>query len=203
MDTGARPTSGWVYMYVISNGSVTASLGCATSPTSAGPSMPGGYTYAAYAGAMWLDGSQNLFRQRQRSRRTQYVVTAATNTTVPPVIANGTAGTWSATNPTLAAVSVTSVVPLTAGVVFIVNTMKYHAGSAAHILAAPNTSWGGTGNGPAGSNNQGWPVSTDTAAPNQLSMASFILEATTVAWASDAAGGAISGFGWEDSYSAG
>ncbi len=60
MDTGSRPTSGWVYTYVISNGSVTAGLATATSPTAGSPSYPSGYIYAAYAGAMYCDGSQNL-----------------------------------------------------------------------------------------------------------------------------------------------
>lgn len=84
MDTGSRPTSGYVYNYIISNGSVTAGLSTATSPTSAGPTMPGGYTYAVYVGAMWLDGSQNLFRMRQQKDWMQFVVTSATNTAAFP-----------------------------------------------------------------------------------------------------------------------
>lgn len=84
MDTGARPTSGFVYNYIISNGSVTAGLSSAVSPTAAGPTMPGGYTYAVYVGAMWCDASQNLFRMRQQKDWMQFVVTSATNTAAFP-----------------------------------------------------------------------------------------------------------------------
>ena len=81
MDTGARPTSGWVYCYLISNGSVTAGLACATSPSAGNPIFPGGYTYYGYVGAMYCDASQNLMRTRQNGKyRPTYNVTTATNT---------------------------------------------------------------------------------------------------------------------------
>lgn len=92
MDTGARPTSGFVYNYIINNGSVTAGLSTATSPSSAGPTLPGGYTYAVYVGAMWCDGSQNLFRMRQQKDWSQFTVTSATNTAAFPSL-GFTAGT--------------------------------------------------------------------------------------------------------------
>lgn len=80
MDTGARPTSGYVYCYIISNGTVTAGLATATAPSAGGPTLPGGYTYQNYVGAMFCDGSQNLFRSRQQRDTVHYVVTPATNT---------------------------------------------------------------------------------------------------------------------------
>lgn len=80
MDTGARPTSGYIYCYIISNGSVTAGLATVTAPSAGGPALPGGYTFQNYVGAMFCDGSQNLFRSRAQRDTTHIVVTPATNT---------------------------------------------------------------------------------------------------------------------------
>lgn len=201
MDTGARPTSGWVYLYAIDNGSVTASLGSATSPTAGAPTLPGGYTYYTFVGAMWLDGSQNLFRSKQKGNHTQWTIVASTNTPNPPNIANGSAGSYSATSPTLATASVVSFVPLTAGSIMVVATNKYGAGTAASAILAPSTAWGGTNNGPSGSANTGLPwYCSSSAAVDGAEIVTFVLEGTTVAWCSNAAGGGISSFGWIDSW---
>lgn len=84
MDAGARPTSGYVYCYIISNGSVTAGLATVTAPSAGGPVLPGGYTFQNYVGAMFCDGSQNLFRSRAQRDTTHIVVTPATNTAAFP-----------------------------------------------------------------------------------------------------------------------
>lgn len=203
MDTGGRPTSGWVYLYLISNGSATAGLASATSPTVGSPSFPSGYIYSTYVGAMYCDGSQNLLRSRQRGNRAQYVVVASTNTAICPVIANGVAGTYSATTPTLAAVTVTGnsgKVPLTAAIIVINASNAYGSGSLSNVIIAPNTAWGGTNNGPAGSAGQIYPCYLPNTA-GHLQQLQLMLEAATIAWAADAAGGGISCGGWFDGWS--
>lgn len=204
MDTGARPTSGWVYCYLISTGSVTAGLATATSPTAGGPTMPGGYSYSVYVGAMYCDASQNLLRSSQNGRTAQYKVTTSTNTAVVPPIANGTAGTWSTTSPVLAAVTVTGnsgVVPLTAGEIHVTATNFWKAGALALLVVAPNTAWGGTNNGPQGSAGQIYPIHLSNNASQIVQGAAWItLEAATIAWASTGAGAAIGCVAWRDYY---
>ena len=80
MDTGTRPTSAFVYLYLISNGSTTSGLATATSPSSGNPTMPSGYTYALYVGAMPLDNSKNLYPVTLSSSRAQYVTKQVTPT---------------------------------------------------------------------------------------------------------------------------
>lgn len=206
MDTGARPTSGWVYCYIINNGSTTAGLATATSPTVGLPSpFPGGYSNFAFVGAMYCDSAQNLLRSRQIGRKADYVLVAATNTAVAPNIANGSAGTASVTSPILSAVTVagnTGVVPLTAGSIVINATNQYKGNTATTVNVAPNTAWGGTNNGPNGSAGNVWSYYSTTGSGFGGQM-EFVLEAATIAWASNGVGGAISCPSWTDYYSAG
>ncbi len=135
MDTGARPTSGWVYCYIINNGSVTAGLATATSPTAGLPSpFPGGYSNFAYVGAMRCDGSQNLLRTRQQGRAVGYTVVTATNTPALPSMITGAQTFWTA-------VAVASFIPLTAGEIKLCLGLSV-AGSAGTAAAAPNNSYG-------------------------------------------------------------
>lgn len=202
MDTLPRPTSGWVYIYLISNGSVTAGIATTTSPTAGSFSpVPSGYIYSCYVGAMYCDGSQNLMRTLQEGNIAEYKLVAASNTTIPPNISNGTVGTYSATAPTLSAVSITNVVPLTASSIYVTANSQWKGGAAATLLVAPSTTWGGANNGPQGSNGVTYPiaiVATGTQMPNLAAWIS--LEATTIAFASSAAGGAVSCLGWRDYY---
>lgn len=96
MDGSSRPASGWVYIYVISTGSGSAGLASNTSPLSGAPTLPAGYSFYAYVGAMRCDGSSNLLRTIQKGCDAQYQITAATNTTVPPSMATGSAAVWTA-----------------------------------------------------------------------------------------------------------
>lgn len=202
MDTGSRPTSGWVYVYLIDNGSAPASLASATSPTAGVPTLPGGYTYSGYVGAMYCDGSQNLLRTRQEGRRSEYQPTAATNTLIIPTIDNGVKGTYSDTSPTLTAVTVTGnsgFVPLTAGSIIVVANAKWKAGTLSNIIVAPIVGYGGTNNGPEGSGGQSYPIFIH--AQELGAVAELLLATTTIAWASSQAGAAISCQGWTDYYS--
>lgn len=96
MDGEARPTSGWVYLYAISTGSGSAGLGTTTSPLSGPPTLPAGYSFYAYIGAMRCDGSQNLMRTKQLGNKAQYTIIAATNTAAMPTMTSGTAALWTA-----------------------------------------------------------------------------------------------------------
>lgn len=100
MDGNARPTSAWVYLYVISTGSGSAGLGSPTSPLVGPPTLPAGYSFYAYIGAMRCDGSSNLMNSKQKGNSSQYSPQAAGNTTVMPSIVSASAGiaVWTATS---------------------------------------------------------------------------------------------------------
>ena len=202
MDTGSRPTSGWVYLYEINNGSVSAGLATATSPTAGLPNpFPGGYSYFNFVGAMYCDGSQNLLRTYQRGRAAQYQITASTNTALIPIIGNGAAGSFSNNSPTLASVTVAGngqVVPLTAGAIKVVVYNNWKNGTGASVLVAPNTGWGGTNNGPVGSVGQVFPLYLNSASSSTGIVGEIVLESTAIAWCSSASGGAIGCQGWTD-----
>lgn len=199
MDVGSRPTSGWVYLYLISNGSVTAGLASATSPTSGGPTYPSGYIYSYFAGAMYCDGSQNLKRIKQYGNRAWYSLVASTNTAIPPNIVNGAGGTFSTTSPTLTTASVTGVVPLTASAIVIGVTNGYGGGTLGNVIVAPNTAWGGTNNGPEGSAGNVYPVYLPNANHGNI-QATMQLESTNIAYATANSGAGISCLGWIDNW---
>lgn len=95
----SRPASGWVYLYAISTGSGSAGLATITSPLVGAPTLPAGYSFYAYIGAMYCDGSSNLLRTIQKGNRSQYSPQAAGNTTAMPTIVSASAGiaVWTAT----------------------------------------------------------------------------------------------------------
>lgn len=109
MDGNARPTSAWVYLYAISTGSGVAGLGSPTSPLIGPPTLPAGYSFYAYIGAMRCDGSSNLMSSKQRGNKSQYAPQSAGNTTVMPSIVSAALGitVWTAT-------SIATFVPATA-----------------------------------------------------------------------------------------
>jgi hypothetical protein len=196
LDTGTRANSTWYNFYLISNGTATAGLASlsATSPT-----MPSGYTYKCRLGAMRTDGSANFYRTLQIGAVTQYKVVAGSNTLLPPLIQNGTLGTVSVTSPTLATITVkgsgSNVIPPTAGALFI---LARATGGGAGVLVAPNTSWGGANNGPAGANGVIYPVYASSSTITLNQGAWIDLEATTIAAALDNANDKISILSWRD-----
>lgn len=200
MDGEPRPASGWVFLYAISTGTGSAGLASIQTPFGGGPALPAGYSYLAYLGAMYCDGSSNLLRSRQLGSKSQYMITASSNTAVPPNIANGTAGTISTTAPALAAASVSSVVPLTASAINVLVADAWEGGSGSDVIVAPNSAYGGSNNGPRGSNGMVFPLYNITQVENCL--VTIQLESTNIYWASNAAGGAISCLGWTDYCSA-
>ncbi len=201
MDVGSRPTSGWVYNYVINNGSVTAGLATATSPTAGLPTLPGGYTTYAYAGAMFCDGSQNLLRAFQNGRDSQCRV----DTAITPILSSGSVGTTSTTSPVLSAVTVISptlgFAPATAGQLRVVGYTAWKSAGPHVIMLAPNTAWGGVGNGPQGTLGMVWPIFNN--ALGTTNEAIIQPQGGSVGWASSGAGGVLGLLGWTDYWSAG
>ena len=190
----ARPTSNWGYIWLVGNGSTMGAIGSASSTA---PTLPSGYTYKCRVGAMQFNGAQNLARTRQAGSVSQY------QGVVIPNLGNGITGTYSTTSPVLATATVagaTSCAPPTATAAHIVATGTWKGGGGSSVLVAPGTAWGGTNNGPQGSAGQQWPIWVNGAA---FSVSDWlVLEGTTIAWAADAAGGAVSCSGWRDAVNA-
>ena len=202
MDVGSRPTSGWVYCYLISTGAATAGLASATSPTSAGPTLPSGYIYSMYVGAMYCDASKNLLRSKQQGRTSGFQVTLGTNTGTYPIMASGTAGTFDSSSPALIAVTATGnsgKFPLTAGECNVVVSNNWKNNTSSAVLVTGSSQMTGSNNGPAGSNGQIFPVylpSTIVPGAN----AWILLESASIYWCSSQLGGAIGAQGWRDYY---
>lgn len=190
MDTGARPTSNWVYCYLISTGSGANTLATQNPPSTGGPGLPGGYSYFVYVGAMFCDGSQNLLRTKQLGRDTQYTVTSATNTANLPAMASGTVGSISV--PTWVAVGVSPFVPATAGKI----KLAVHADQAnCNVMLAPNNNYGPT----VSTTNPPYYGIVGSTSAHALPTVEMVLESTNVYWASNA-NASMWAAGWTDYY---
>jgi hypothetical protein len=195
LDAGAVASASWYAVHAIYNSNTQTAAGL-LSLSATNPTLPSGYTYSARLG--WVrtqTGGTSLLNILQYGRQAQYVIDAGV-TTVTRDISNGVQGTYSATSPTLAAVSVANFVPTTASAIRVGGTGNWKNGAGANIAVAPSTSWGGTNNGPEGSNGNTWFL-TRLTAETSIGV-EFILEATTIAWCSNAAGGEICCYGWTD-----
>jgi hypothetical protein len=106
LDTGAKGSLTWYYIWAISNGSTTAGL-FSTSSTS--PTMPSGYTYKALVGAIKTDGTGNFLSISQIGR---YVAAQQFNFTG---LSSGPLTISSAVPPTAKAVSGFFMAPAGAG----------------------------------------------------------------------------------------
>ncbi len=106
LDTGARATSTWYNLFLISNGTTTAGL---ASLSATAPTMPGAYTFKVRVGAMRTDGSGNFLRSKQVGNKTTNLTSAANL----PAMVTGNIGS------TYTAVSVSNFVPPTAVSIFV------------------------------------------------------------------------------------
>jgi hypothetical protein len=198
LDAGTVAASTWYYVWLIDNGSAIAGL---ASLSSTAPTMPSGYTYKCRVGAMQTDGSSNLYRMLQVGNGTQYKITAGVaNNTVVQSIANGVAGTYSSTSPTLATATVRGnafCAPSTATRISVVANNNWKSGASSNVIVAPTTAWGGANNGEAGSAGQSYPIAL-ASTTNMGAQATLVLEADTIAWASNAAGAQIGCLGYTD-----
>ena len=182
MDGEARPTSGWVYLYMISNGTLTAGLGSSTTS----PTLPAGYIYACYMGAMRTDGSANLLRTKQLGNRTQY-------TASPQQILLGATGSISV--PTWTSFALGAYIPPTAttGIFSVGNNSTNSV-----TMVAPNSGYGAytsTTNPPPCLVQAGAGVVSNT------QICEFLLESTNV-YAAAVNNGLILSFGWRDAVGA-
>lgn len=195
MDGESRPASGWLYVYAISTGSGMAGLGTTVSPLGGPPSLPAGYSYYAYLGAMRCDGSSNLLRTRQRGIKASYTVTAATNTAAYPIVATGSSGTINASTFTGTAEAVGAFVPPTASTIKIVLGCP-SAGGAEVAAVAPNAAFAGYGSTtnpvPWSSNNMGLSVSPSP------QVGDILLETTNIYYACSGSDGRLQAMGWDD-----
>jgi hypothetical protein len=192
MDGESPGTNSWVYLWLIDNGSASAVLGSLASGNALGPVLPSGYTYKCRVGAMYVDSSGNLMRTLQYGNYTQYVVTPTTNTAALPTIIKGVSG--STTTPTWTAASVSSVVPPTATAI----SMSLVNAGIATAMAAPNGNYG------AYNNAANYPplVSYSTASSVTATASTFILESSSVYYASNQANDGLFALGWKDSVNA-
>jgi len=199
LDTGAFAINTWYYVWVIYNG-VTATTAGLLSASATAPTMPSGFTYKARFGAIRAGAGPAFVNMMQKGRRAQYLVgTYGGNAlAVPPVIINGVTGTFSVTSPTLASTSVANFVPTTASAIHVLGNQFWESGTSANLLVAPNTQFGGTNNGPGGSNGMSYPIMIRNTTAQDNKAAWLLLESAAIAVASDAAGGAVSCLGWED-----
>lgn len=198
MDGEAPGISAWIDLFGIDNGTAAAGLGSLAAGNGQTPVLPTNYTYKCYLGAVRVDSSGNLLHTIQHGVRTQYVVTAASNTAALPVIDSGSKGTVT-TPSTWIAEPISSFVPPTAGVIEL--NLQIQNGTNGAALAAPNNAYGSiasTTNPPPCSENGGGVTALT------LSMScSFVIEpANTVYYSSSTASAALAAEGWIDAVNA-
>lgn len=187
MDGEARGTSSWIYLYIINNGTTTAALGTKTSPLSGAPTLPSGYTYYTYVGAMFVDSSGDLLRTLQLGNKAHYVITASTNTAALPIMGNGSAGSTS--TPTWVGITLAGFVPPTADTIVLAANADV-GGTATTVLAAPNNAYGnGTSTNPP-------PIVVGTATTAAINP--MPIESTSIYWASGGTDGYLFCLGWTD-----
>jgi hypothetical protein len=194
LDTGSRAQATWYYVFAIYN-PTTDTVGCLASTSSTAPTMPSGYTFKARIGVVrTAPASVNLMGTHQYGRRVQYVIGLAQTTGARLVIDSGSKGTYSTTGPVLATAAITDFIPTTASQIHVAGSTNYQGGTTSAILVAPSADWGGTQNGPAGSNGVVYPIWTT--AGNQSAW--LTREGDNIAWAASASGGAVACIGFED-----
>lgn len=196
LDTGVLSAATWYNIWAIDNGATTSALG---SISATAPTMPSGYTYKCRLGTAQTDVSSHFRSFLQSGSSTSITIGSG----ALPIIASGVAGTVGA-NPVLVSATIAGngfCVPPTATDILINASSTYTNASAANVLVAPDTSWSGTGNGPAGANGVVWPLYLPGATAMNLQVA-LKLEATTIYWASSAAGGALACQGYKDAVNA-
>lgn len=110
LDTGSEATSTWYYLWVIYNGSTTASLLSTSSTT---PTMPSGYTYKGLVGAVYNDSGGDFITIEQHNK----FVAISSNTAI-----NNNSST------SYTSVSLSSIVPATAATVHGTNWMNNAGG---------------------------------------------------------------------------
>ncbi len=144
LDTGARATDTWYYIWVIYNNTTTTTASLLSTQSAIGSlTLPSGYTFGARVGSIRTNatGSGNFERIRKEGARAQY-----TTMTTNQRAAYATANVGDPAVPTWVAVAVrgatTQAVPPTAK--RIIGYVRGQEGAAGteYIIAAPNNSYG-------------------------------------------------------------
>lgn len=190
MDGEVPGTSQWLYLWATDNGSAAGGL---LSTSSTAPTLPSGYSYKCYLGAVRVDGSSFLLRTIQRGNRAHYVVTAATNTaTLPTVHTTGALSFWTAQ-------SMTAFVPATATTAWLACFAQVFSSQSAGVAA--NASYpAGTGGGV-----QFFALGVTATATDIASTVPIVFEAAQNIYLGDAAGSGlflVSADGWIDAVNA-
>lgn len=134
MDVGTLPTSGWIYIYAVSNGSVIGGL---ASLSSSGPTMPVGFTFRKRLGAMRTDSSAHLLRTRQLGIRAAYTPVTGSNTTGLPQISNFTGSVPAAWT----AETISNFVPPTAAQIKVTLFSQMNASQTGSVGVVPNNNY--------------------------------------------------------------
>lgn len=192
LDTGALANNTWYFVYIISNGSSSASL---LSTNSFAPTMPSGYVYKYRVGAVKTGGAATFLRTIQRGNRAQYEVIAASTTPNLPQLGSGISG--SPTVPTWTSVGVSAgTVPATATRI---QGFMASQSSGQRFMCAPSNAYGAynsaTNPPPVG-------VISGNTQPALTIPFEFALESTNIFWASDAAAVQLVVMGWTDNVNA-
>lgn len=95
LDTGSVAVSTTYSIWLIDNGT---SPQCLLHAGFTDPTLPGGYTYQLWVGAISTDavGGGNFYRMRQVGQYAEFTVIGSTNTAAYPVISNSAVGTTAA-----------------------------------------------------------------------------------------------------------
>lgn len=199
LDSGTMANNTFYSVWVIYN-NVTVSGLISLSATS--PTLPAGYTYRARLG--WVKtgaASTNLHRTLQAGRRTQYVVTAGSQTTSLPVITSSFGTFW--TSQTVRGAN--SFVPVTAGIARVQLQANFSgaSGSTQQVGVAPNNAYA-TVNGTSPYPPMGYLVApvVNTIAQTINQLGEIVLESNNLFTGAAATTGTVtpvlSAFGWED-----
>lgn len=183
LDTGALAASTWYSVWRIGKADGTRSWLISLSATA--PTMPAGYTHKARVGWIRTDGTANKFPLvfKQYGRRVQYAPIAGANLTTLPSMASGAAGSF---NSSYVAVATGAFIPPTAGVI-----------AGILIISGGGSNVTGAGVSP----NQANSSDAVSHSPNSTLCAfqfSFVLESSSIYWASGSASNRVDCAGWED-----
>ena len=123
LDTGSEANSTWYHIFRIVKEDDTASIIFSTSATA--PTMPSGYTYKAYVGAVYNDSSGDIVDLEQIDRMVHMTGT-------PLVVSAGTATS-------LTSVDISARVPTTAAICYGYALLTNTSGAARSIQVAPSS----------------------------------------------------------------
>ncbi|BBP75248.1 phage tail protein [Pseudomonas gingeri] len=195
LDSGVLGASTWYSVWVIWNGVTPSGLLSLSSVT---PTLPAGYTHKALVGWIFTDATANKYPLGfiQKGRKAKWVITAGSNLSTLRIPVSGVAGTWNATAPTWAAVSLANHVPPTAVSVSLSAIASYNGGAQSNVYVAPSSSYLGS------RTNSVPPLSTTLAGGTGSALdvvsGDFILESMSIYVVSQTAAGAVAVLGWEN-----